>query len=78
MINLYEKSSNKLLGSLSDEQLRFLQDNLEEEWSADQDYAITSTLVDYFESQGADADLVKMLRDALTGKDEVDVVWSMK
>lgn len=78
MINVYEKNSNQLLGTLTDAQLRFLQDNLEEEWSEDQDYAITSVLVDYFESQGADANLVKMLRDALAGKDEIEVIWSMR
>ena len=78
MINLYEKGSNKLLGSLSDEQLKFLQDNLEEEWSEDQDYAITAMLVDYFESQGADANLVQILRDALANREEIEVIWSMR
>jgi len=75
MINLYEKGTKKLLGSITEPQLKFLQDNLEEEWTEDQDYAITPMLVDYFETQGADPALVSMLKDALAGRDEIEITW---
>ena len=76
MINLREKETNKPLGQISEEQLQYLIDNLEEEWLEDQDYAITPLLLEYFEGKGADAGLVSILRDALAGRDEIEIVWS--
>ena len=76
MINLREKETNKPLGQISEEQLQYLIDNLEEEWLEDQDYAITPLLLEYFEGQGADARLVSLLRDALAGREEIEIVWS--
>ena len=75
MINLTEKDTNKPLGQISEEQLQYLIDNLEEEWLEDHDYAITPLLLEYFESQGADAGLVALLRNALAGRDEIEIVW---
>ncbi|MGC1374718.1 MAG: hypothetical protein WA821_00740 [Anaerolineales bacterium] len=76
MINLSEKGTNKPLGSITEVQLQFLIDQLEEEWPEDNDYAITPMLLDFFESEGADPQLVSVLRDALAGRDEVNIVWS--
>jgi hypothetical protein len=75
MIYLYEKESNKLLGEISEAQLQFLVDQLEEEWIEDQDYAITPLLVEVFENEKADAELIFLLKEALGGKEEVEVVW---
>lgn len=76
MINLTEKGTDKSLGQISEEQLQFLIDNLEEEWLEDQDYAITPLLLEYFEGLGADVELVSLLRNALGGRDEMEIVWS--
>ena len=76
MINLTEKGTNRPLGQISEEQLQYLIDNLEEEWSEDQDYAVTPLLLEYFEGLGADAALVSVLREALGGKEEIEIVWS--
>jgi len=76
MINLREKDTDKELGSISEAQFQFLVDQLEEETMDDNDYAISKTLLDYFESQGADPELVSLLRNALAGRDEMDIVWS--
>ena len=76
MINLTEKDTSKPLGQISEEQLQYLIDNLEEEWLEDQDYAITPLLLQYFEGKGADTGLVSILRDALAGRDEIEIVWS--
>ena len=78
MINLYEKGTNKLLGAITEDQLQFLQDNLEEEWSEDQDYAITPMLVDYFEGQGADPNLLTLLKDSIAWREEIEITWSGK
>ncbi|MBC7878250.1 MAG: galactosyldiacylglycerol synthase [Anaerolineales bacterium] len=76
MIYLHEKGTNKPLGSISEVQLQFLVDHLEEEWTEDQDYAITSMLVDSFEGEGTDPELVSVLRKALEGRDEIEIAWS--
>jgi hypothetical protein len=76
MINLHEKDTDKELGSISEAQFQFLVDQLEEETMDDNDYAISKTLLDYFESQGADPELVSLLRNALGERDEMDIVWS--
>jgi len=76
MIHLNEKGTHKPLGDISEAQLQFLIDHLEEEWLEDHDYAITSLVVDSFESEGADAALVSLLRNALAGRDEIEIIWS--
>ena len=76
MINLREKGSDKPLGQISEGQLQYLIDHLEEEWLEDQDYAITPLLLQVFEEQGADPALVLLLREALGGRDEMEIVWS--
>jgi hypothetical protein len=76
MITLTEKATNKPVGQFSEAQLQYLIDNLEEEWLEDQDYAITPLLLQHFEEQGAEAALVSLLKDALGGREEIEVVWS--
>ena len=70
MILLYSQ-----VGELSEEQLDFLIDHLEEEWSDDRDYFINRELVNKLQSGGADAGLIKLLEAALGDKDEVDILW---
>jgi hypothetical protein len=76
MIYLYDKSSNALIGEISEDQLQFLINQMEEESLEDRDYSITKMELDYFESQGAPRPLVELLRQALGGRDEVVVLWS--
>ena len=76
MINLNEKDTNRLLGQITEEQLQYLIDNLEEEWSEDQDYAVTPLLLEYFEGLGADPTLISLLKEALGGREEIEIVWS--
>jgi len=76
MIQLREKNSNRPLGTITEAQLQFLMDQLEEESLDDQDYSITTMLLDLFESENADLELVSVLRDALGDRDEVIIVWS--
>ena len=75
MINLYEKDTNKPLGQISEAQLQYLIDHLEEEGSEDQDYAVTPLLLEYFEGLGADPTLISLLKDALGGREEIEIVW---
>jgi hypothetical protein len=75
MITLTEKGTDRPLGQITEEQLQYLKDNLEEEWIEDQDYAVTPLLLQYFEEKGADTELVSRLRNALGGREEIEIVW---
>lgn len=65
----------KQVGELTEEQLDFLIEHLEEEWSEDRDYYINRDMVAMLEQRGADSGLLRILTDALGEKDEVDVLW---
>jgi processive 1,2-diacylglycerol beta-glucosyltransferase len=65
----------KQVGELTDDQLDFLIDNLEEEWSGDRDYYINRDMVAMLEQRGADASLLRILGDALSGQEEVELLW---
>lgn len=76
MVNLYVQETGEFTGSITDEQFRFLVDQLEEETLEDRDYAITSMTVDFLASQGGDPELIDLLRHALGDRSEVNVRWS--
>lgn len=78
MAQLYDAERGTSLGSISDEQLRFLVDALEEESTTDQEYYLTPATIDMLEEQGADAQLVGMLRQAMTGREEMEVRWEQE
>jgi len=75
MVQLYDAGEGALLGEISEEQFQFLSDELEEESLADRDYYISTDTVDMLEEDGADAELIRTLREALAGRDGMDVRW---
>ena len=75
MAKLYNKDSGALLGEINEQQLQFLVDELEEEDSTDHDYYINRDQVDIFEENGADAQLVQMLRAALGENEDMEIRW---
>ena len=76
MIKLFDAATNRELGTLTEPQLQFMKSQLEEESTDDQDYYINATTIDLFESAGADAALVELLRRGLGDREEMDVRWS--
>jgi processive 1,2-diacylglycerol beta-glucosyltransferase len=75
MIRLYDAESNAPLGAISEAQLRFLMDELEEESSSDRDYYISAETVEMLGDRGGDPELIAVLRGALAGRDGIDVRW---
>ena len=75
MIKVYTAEDNDFIGTITDSQLQFMIDNMEEESLEDRDYAITSMTLAYFEELGADPALVDMLRQALGNQDELVIRW---
>ncbi len=76
MIKIYSAESGQVVGEISEAQLAFLQDQLEEESSEDRDYYLTADTLAMLEEAGADAELSGVLRTALGGRDGADVRWS--
>ncbi len=72
---LYDKTTGAQIGEITEPQLKFLQDQMEEESTEDRDYSITNLELDYFEGLGADPALVSMLRAALGERSELVIEW---
>jgi hypothetical protein len=78
MIDLYNKATNELLGSITEADLEVLVDALEEEASDDQDYYIDSATIDVIGDGKATDHLLKVLRTALGDSEGVDIRWSRR
>ena len=75
MIHLYDKVTQKSLGYITEPQLQFLIDHLEEESSDDQDYYINRVTLEMFVQAGADLGLVDLLGHALGDRSEMEIRW---
>jgi hypothetical protein len=75
---LYVKGDRRYLGDITDTELQFLRDNLEEESLTDTDYAISRLTLEYLRGNGMDAQLAAMLDSALGPADEVEIVYEPK
>lgn len=75
MINLYDKTSNALIGELTEAQLKFLMAELEEESTTDQDYYLDADVLDWLEENGAEPTLLTLLRNALGARADIEIRW---
>jgi len=76
MITLYDNETGDKLGTINEEELQFLQTHLEEEWLEDKDYYINVATLDMFAERGVDDALLNVLRQGLSGRDEMEIRWS--
>lgn len=76
MVQLYDAERGTPLGTITDEQLQFLINELEEESTTDQDYYLSGATIDMLEDNGASAELVQLLRGALDGREGMEVRWT--
>jgi hypothetical protein len=71
-----ETFEREILGTITENQLDFLMENLEEEFEEDEEYYLNADTVDYLKEQGADKELIAILEKALTGTpDGVDIFY---
>ncbi len=75
MIKVIDRETGSSLGSLSEDQLDFLIENLEEESTRDQDYYIDKDVIEMLEGKGIDADLKAFLERALGSRKSAEIVW---
>jgi len=76
MIKLFEKDKSLALAEINEDQLQFLIDHLEEESESDQDYYLNQDTLDFLEEEGADPDLMKILRSAMGDREEIEIRWA--
>ena len=78
MIDLYDVSTNQLIGSITEADLQVLVDALEEESLEDQDYYINQATIDLLGDGRATIHLMELLRRALGSSDGVDIRWQRR
>jgi processive 1,2-diacylglycerol beta-glucosyltransferase len=78
MIDLRDKQTGGLIGSITDAQLQFLIEQLEEERAEDTDYWLDTDTLDMLTQRGADHALVDMLRRAMGDREGMEVQWSRR
>ena len=75
MPRLVDKETGAVVGTITDEQLEYLQNQLEEESPDDQDYWFDVASLDVLEEGGADPALMSVLRAALGDREEMELRW---
>jgi hypothetical protein len=76
MVKVFNKATNELIGRISEDELAFLQDQLEEEGLNDKDYYLRRETIDEFAaSAGATEHLVTVLRTGLRNDEAVEIRW---
>ncbi len=78
MIELYNKANNDYLGKISEEELQFLIDNLEEENMTDEDYYIDKPTLEFLKERGASPDLVKIIEDTMGDNEFIEISYKRK
>ena len=76
MIQLHDKDTGTWIGTITEDNLQYLIDQLEEESREDKDYYINETTLDIFEERGADKALITLLRGALNDRTGMEIRWS--
>ena len=63
------------IGEISDKQLAFLVEQLEEEHEEDQEYFIDKDTLELMSDNGGDPELLAMLEKSLAGDDSMNIAW---
>lgn len=75
MIRLIDDETGALIGTVTEAHFKFLQDQLEEEGMDDRDYWFDADTLDMLAEEGADKDMIALLRKALGKREEMTVRW---
>ena len=75
-VSITDKSTGRALGSITEEDLQFLTDQLEEESSQDVDYFIDTQTILMLELNGGRPGLIATLRAAVGSTDGIEIVWA--
>jgi hypothetical protein len=78
MIDLYNKATDELIGSITEAELKLLVDRLEETSLEDQDYYIDRATIDLLADGTATDHLLQLLRTGLGPEDGIDIRWEKR
>lgn len=78
MIDIYDNATSELIGTITEADLKVLQDHLEEESLDDQDYYIDRATIDVIGDGQATEHLMAILRKALGDKASIDIRWQRR
>ena len=77
MFRLTDIEHDQELGVITEDQLQFLIDNLEEEGLEAQDYYIDEDTLSFLVENDCDVELLAMLTEALEGRRSIDIRYEM-
>lgn len=63
------------IGNISDAQLKFLVEQLEEEHEEDDDYFVDRNTIEVMSDNGGDPELIAMLEKAIGDDDQMGIAW---
>ncbi len=75
MIKVFNKATGEFIGRISQPELDFLADQLEEESIKDTDYYIREETLEHFAQSGAPAHLMEVLRGGMRGSNAIEIRW---
>jgi hypothetical protein len=73
MVKLFNKDTGEFIGEITETQLQFLIDNLEEEAEDDVDYYINIPTIESFEEKGAEPGLIEVLKKGLGNSEDMEI-----
>lgn len=73
MVKIFNKDTGEFIGNITETQLQFLIDNLEEEAEEDVDYYINIPTIESFEEKGAEAGLIDILKKGLGNNADMEI-----
>ena len=76
MIQLSDKENGVPLGTISEADLQFLIDHLEEEWAEDTDYYLNRTTFEMLKNRGAGQSLLDILEPVFKESEDIEIEWS--
>lgn len=76
MYTVYDNDTGAVLGAITEDQLAFLANHLEEESLEDRDYYIMAPTVDQMEAEGGDPTLIALLYEGIGNRDGVEIRWN--
>lgn len=77
MPRLYRLDNDETIGTITDEQQRFLAQQLEEDREQDNDYFIDRDTLELLSDNGADPELIALIEKAMGKDDEIDIAWEV-
>jgi hypothetical protein len=75
MVKVFNKATGEFIGRISESELDFLAEQLEEESINDTDYYIREETLEHFAKDGAPAHLLEVLRGGIRSDNAIEIRW---